>query len=460
MKRALTSSFLVAAFALATVGVEREAAAQDQPWLTDRRFTEGPGILVGDFELHPGISAEFGYDRNFFRRADDEAPLDALRLRVTPSFAIATLGPQRRPGGAQPDVAFRAGVSATYNEFIPLSGTSADQTLLQNNRNVGGAADLSLRFFPGRVFFGELTLNGSRIFQPSQQGIDLGFVRWVTSGAAEVGWAPRGGVFEARLGYRFDGTFFEAEPAQSLSNMANTITAKGRWRFLPRTSLSFDGSVGFIDYFAPNTSGQTVQKTSSIPVRARVGFNGLITDWLSVLAMGGWGASFYKLPAGVTPTASQDFDSFIAQAEAKFFLTPNPKADPSKATMSISTLTLGFVRDFYDSYISTFYERNRGYLTLSYFFGGKVFLLLDGGVAGLTYPGSPTLGGNVQNPWTDIQVDVTAFAEYRFKDWLGANLTGRYSTNISDRFVTDITGKNDRLQWQTVEAHLGLRLMF
>ena len=40
------------------------AIAQEQVWLKDRRYGEGIGIRAGDFELHPGIGGEFGYDSN------------------------------------------------------------------------------------------------------------------------------------------------------------------------------------------------------------------------------------------------------------------------------------------------------------------------------------------------------------------------------------------------------------
>ncbi len=71
------------------------AAAQDQPWLQDRKFTQGIGIRTGDLELHPGAAAEFGYDSNYLHRDDgenvDEHPIQSLRLRVTPSFMVDTL---------------------------------------------------------------------------------------------------------------------------------------------------------------------------------------------------------------------------------------------------------------------------------------------------------------------------------------------------------------------------------
>jgi len=112
----------IAAIASTLAFLPSLAAAQDQPWLKDRRYTEGIGIRVGDVELHPGIAGEFGYDSNYFHRAGegDEDTVGALRLRITPSFSISTLGRQRTevtPDAPPPDFEFRGGIAATYDEF-------------------------------------------------------------------------------------------------------------------------------------------------------------------------------------------------------------------------------------------------------------------------------------------------------------------------------------------------------
>src|SRR5262245_32740399 len=152
------------------------ANAQDQPWLKDRRYTEGIGYRVGDFELHPGAAAEFGYDSNYFHRAQDENPVGALRLRITPSLSFSTLSAQRRetaPGTAQPSVEFRGGRSLTYNEFFPTNGgipNSNDFSNMRSQRNLAGALDLDLRLFPGRAWGGELTAGVTRAITPSDQG--------------------------------------------------------------------------------------------------------------------------------------------------------------------------------------------------------------------------------------------------------------------------------------------------
>src|SRR3954452_21250308 len=106
-------------------GYSTAAVAQEQRWLKDRRYGEGVGIRTGDLELHPGIAGEFGYDSNYFLRSDRDQPPNApvigtLRLRITPSFSLATISPQRREAEGQgtepPKVAFRAGVAASYSE--------------------------------------------------------------------------------------------------------------------------------------------------------------------------------------------------------------------------------------------------------------------------------------------------------------------------------------------------------
>jgi hypothetical protein len=427
---------------VATLGIAGVAEAQAPAWLADRRYTEGRGIEVGDFELHPGIGVDFGYDTNFFRRADGEDPIGALRLRVTPSFSIATQGAQRRPDAPPPMVAFRAGIHATYEEFIGVSGSEGGKDQMSSNRNVGGQVDLSLDIAQGRPVFGGLRAGLSRRIEPSNAGFQgNSFNRLIPTGAAEIGFAPGGGLFDWRFGYAFTGTFFEADPVDSLDNLNNEITTRGRWRFLPRSALTFDGRFGFISYTNPT------DKPNSHPMRARLGFNGLITNSFALQVMGGWGASFY------TPVGQPDFDSFIGQAEVKWLITPSPSTDPQAASLSLSSLAAGFSRDFSDSFIGTYEEINRGYLKFSYMFAGRFLLVVDGGVAAVVRPPVETLNLDAA---TGIRIDPSILGEYRFLDWLGVNATVRYDTFIIDQNVV-IGDQSESLQWQQFQAYLGVR---
>jgi hypothetical protein len=416
------------AVAFAAFGVSAEAAAQDQLWLRDRRYTEGAGIRVGNFELHPGVAAEVGYDSNYLRRSDQAGPAGSIRIRITPMLSLSTLGPQRMEGASAappPDVELRATAALTYNEFIGVNGDDASViAALGQQRNISGNLDLNLSIRPRREWSGSLFAGIGRSVQPSEQGafdqFRGAFDRLLARAGGELVWAPGSGLLDWRIGYRFNGTLFEQElfnsgpnAVQGFTNLEHTIQTRGRWRFLPRTAMLFDLRQSFIGYTNYPGGIDAGYKTSSHPLRAQIGVNGLITPSFGVLAMGGWGASFYE-PRGAT----SDFDSFIGQAEVKWFFTPAKSTDVDAASLASSSLSVGFIRDFSDSLIGSYVERNRAYANLSYFFGGRVLVVLDGGVGPAVYPALPTYrgvgqGATVSGGWTDIRWDASLFGEYR-----------------------------------------------
>lgn len=447
MRFSLTSLGIV--FALTALPSLASAdPSSDTAWLQDRRYTEGIGIRVGDFELHPGVGAEFGYDSNYLLRAGSEDPIGSLHLKVIPSFSLSTLSAQRRgaePGTPPPTVEFRAGLNGTYNEFFPVSGSESGQDNLQRQRNITGNLDLKLTILPNRPWSGSLYGNFGRAVVPSNQGIAGNYNFITAAGGGELAFAPGGGLFDWRLGYGFTGRIFEDQT--TLTNLQHEVSTRGRWRFLPRTALMYDARLGFISY--PNGG----DKTSSHPLRARIGLNGLVTNSFSLMALVGWGASFY------TPTPQEDFDSIIGQAEARWYLTPNPSAEPGAATLSLSSVAIGFNRDFADSYIGTYLESNRGYVNFSYFFGGTFLLVADAGAAAVRYPNivlPPTVSPHAA--WTDARIDASLFGEYRIKDALGINATVRYDGNLSNTGLTLSNGAGvDQLAYNRIQAYLGVR---
>lgn len=364
MKRlvALASIFVV-------VTLCQTASAEGSTWLNNRQYREGAGIRVGDMELHPGIGAEFGYDSNYFHRSENEDPIGSLRLRVSPHFSVSTLGPQRRDDGEQPSVNFRAELGGTYHEFIPVSGSEDGQDRLREQRNIGAHLRLNLDILPGRTWSGNLRAGVARTVRPTNEGdLNQNFNRILPEAGAELIWTPGSGLLDWRLGYAFAGTFFESAAFEGLNNFRNDILTRGRWRFLPRTALMYDASLGFITY--TNAGAGTAQKNDSHPLRVRIGVNGLITQSFGVLAMVGWGSSFYDEP----DAEEQDFDSVLAQAELKWYLTPTRATDPSKVSSVLSSIAIGFIRDYEDSFIGTYLEKDQGYIRFNYLFGGQFLL--------------------------------------------------------------------------------------
>lgn len=191
----------------------------------------------------------------------------------------------------------------------------------------------------------------------------------------------------------------------------------------------------------------------SDPVRARLGVNGLVTSSFALLAMAGWGSSFYLARPNVNP---QQFDSVLAQVELKWFITPNPSSDPAAATLGLSSLALGFTRDFYNSYLGDYYTRDRGYLSLTHSFSGRFLVVADAGLAALEYPtvyaNRATAAATAYAPFTVVHPDATLFGEYRVADSFGINTTLRYTANL-----TDVVIAGDHLGWKRFEAFLGVR---
>src|SRR5690349_13258347 len=101
---------LIAALAVAIAPVKAKA----QAWVGNSDFSEGVGIRTGNLELHPSVGAEFGYDSNFLRASAQEGRVDVLKLRVTPSLTLSTLGKARRNAPTESDVAFAGSAYASY----------------------------------------------------------------------------------------------------------------------------------------------------------------------------------------------------------------------------------------------------------------------------------------------------------------------------------------------------------
>jgi hypothetical protein len=437
-----TALALALFFVVNSASAQSQSAGDQSTWLRDRRYTEGPGYRVGDLELHPGIAGEVGYDSNYLLRAPNEFPGSSIHLQVTPTFSIATLGAQRHEaGGPPPEFTFRGATHATYHEFVPLTGGQTTKDTLQQARSVSGNLDLSLGILPNRTWSGSIYGSVARIVLPSESGIGGNFNRIAPSAGGELVFQPGGGLFDWRLGYTFSGSFFEAQT--QLTNVVNEVSTHGRWLFLPRTSVVFDGRQGLVTYTGSST------KTGSRPLRARLGISGLVTPSVGVTAMAGWGTSFYD------GAADQNFDSAIGQLELKYYLTPNPGTDPAAATLALSSVAVGATRDFVDSYIGTYYERDRGYLNVSYFFNGRFLVAADGGAAAVRYP---TIVAPVKHAaFTDVRVDASLFSEYRLQDSVGLNFTLKYDQNISSTKLTSSSGVEDNLAFSRVQAIVGAR---
>jgi hypothetical protein len=431
---------LAASLAVASFPV----AARAQTWLSDRRFAEGIGIRVGNLELHPGVGAEFGYDSNYFQRDDSEDVIDVFRIRVTPHLSLSTLGPQRRGEnpGSPPMLKFNASAYASYNEIIAADSQYSDEASDQRNVTLGLTANADIA--PHRPLGMDFRGDVQRIAEPSNSPEDeFSWDRWAFRVGTGVAYRPGGGLLEMRLGYDLTYNYFTASTFEDYNNLHHRFGLRGRWRFLPRTALLYDGSYTLIRY----TSEAPGVRPDGETVRSRIGMQGLVTYRLALTGMIGWMSSFYD-------NVPQNQDTITASAEIKYFIQPPPTPGSDSASTGLSTIALGYTREMTNSYVNTFYTRDRGYLGLTYLLGGIFVTSLEGGFSHYTFP-----DGAVFDSFTQNRIDARLFAEYRFSDTVGLNGTVRYDTNMSGELVSRETGAvaDDDLDFARWQAYIGLR---
>jgi hypothetical protein len=458
---AFLATAAVVATATLSASAQSTASPGAQPWLKDRRYGEGIGIRTGNLELHPAIGAELGYDSNYFQRADEEDPVATIRLRGTGALSLSTLGPQRRLDGGPaepPKLNFRAGLFLTGNLLFPAEDVNdQDETNISDSKNVSTGVNFTLDILPQRPWGFDMYGDFVRTAEPSNTGSDdLAFDRDSLRLGAGINWRPGGGLFESRLGYELNYHFFESEAFQDFNNVQHYLKQRNRWRFLPRTALLSDAEIGFLSY----TSGTDAQQSAQT-VKTRIGINGLITHHFALLAMAGWAASFYE-PSG--PVPARNYDGPVGQAELKWFILPPPTIDPTQATVGLSSIALGYIRDYANSYLANFYRRDRVYGNFSYFIAGQFLVSLEGGYSRLTHGTSFFADGTVRSgSFGEDRVDATLFGEYRPSDIVGINTTLRYTASLNDELIpTQATAgaTNDNLQFSRYEAWLGARVFW
>jgi hypothetical protein len=434
--------------------VPARAQAGTEAWVKDKRIGEGAGYTAGDFEIHPGIAGEIGWDSNYLGRSDKTGPtiananpVDTGEIRITPSLSLRTAPvSERSSDGAPaplPAVGFALGASGTYMEFLnsaPVSNSANGNTsTLQSQRNMSAAANAALSILPGREWSGSVAVSYTRAIQPTVAGFpDASYNNDTISANADLAVMPNLGTLDWHFGYTFTGTFFEQAAGQGYNNTFHTGYTRGRWRFRPRTALLYDGQVSFRSY--DDTANADFLLHQSTPVRARIGLEGLVTSRFSIQAMVGYGATLTN-PINSTDQTVRQYDSVIGNLELRFFVGGQPQVAPgAKPSLLVSTIALGYTRDFQASYLDDFYGLDRGYLKAEYFFAGKFLVTLQGGVGAYEHPDlffGTGNGGTVANPslmassFTDVAADASLFVEYRVLPSLGINATGTYYENFS-----------------------------
>lgn len=439
-------------------------------WLADRDSTQGPGFRVGDFELHPGLGVEVGYDSNLYYTDDNPCGgaagcpwhrVDSGILRVTPHLTFTTLTGERANGGgegsqssAPPTVTFQGGISAAYYEFF------ADPS----RRNLALDVGLRLTVLPQRPFGFAVYDTFSRQIRPFVENVNASAsaARDTNNAGLQLNFQTDGGVFQVQAGYDFGLSLYEDSNFSYGNAFLHTMSLQETYRFLPQTALIQDNQVRYNDYF--NASGTTlpVLLADSWQLRSRIGLNGAITNNVSLAGMIGYAAGFFSEPGGARTTYQQNYDGVVATLTLGWTITQGTR------------ISLGYDRNYNTAVLGNYASTDRGFLAFSTIIGGSFLLNVSGDVGyvdygiiappvGSTMPvGSDSHGNPDRN---DIRVNATLFAEYRFTDWFGLNTTLRYGGDFTDyhyNVMIAATGAPllDPAGYNKFEAFLGVRVFY
>lgn len=438
-----------------TTALTAAAPAAAQDWLSDRKRAEGPGIRLGNFELHPGIGVEVGYDSNVFYSDGGAASspiVGSAMLRVTPHLLFGTIGEQREAEGearegavaSPPTIQFRGGLFASYYAFF------ADEA--RNNLAFDG--DLNLVILPERPFTITLHEHFSRSVRPftEQRGsltgdARLNFGRNENDLGVDFSFGTPGRILAGHVGYSLIFNFFDGEEFQFADSLNHKIMGGASFRFLPQTAFVYDVEAQYKTY--SNGAGASTLLTDGVTFRTRVGLNGAFTNRLSASVMVGYAAGFYG-------STVDNFESIVGQAELRWQASENVK------------FAIGYDRNFHSSYIGNFNRVDRGYINFQLLLGGSFLIGAEASVGYVDFgtplaPDGTPLGNPAER--TDIRVSTSLFAEYRLTNWLALNATLRYTGDFTDYeySIVDVLGAPpilDPAGYSKVEAFLGVRAFY
>jgi hypothetical protein len=135
----------------------------------------------------------------------------------------------------------------------------------------------------------------------------------------------------------------------------------------------------------------------------------------------------------------------------------------------LSYMSIGYTRDVENSYLGNFYQRDRGYVGVSYLLGGVFVATLNGGLANIKFPTSYFLNNQVQqSAFSERRVDASLFAEYRLSNIFALNSTVNYEQNITGVIVpasvadkpNPTAPRDDALEFSRWQVFLGARLFW
>jgi len=407
-----------------------------------RAGREGPGFKTGRLVLHPGFSAEGGYDSNVFLQNENQE--DSFILRLTGYLDLATAPPVRQREGEMNEVepkklTFRGGVGVSYYQYF--------NDRVESNAAADGHFDLA--YNPSQVFSLNVRDVFVRTIRPftnpnTPAGRTTSYGRNQNTASLDLIGRSRSRVLEGSVGYTNYIEFFDSDVFDFGNSLTHRVPARLSWAFFPSSAIVYEAQYNNQQYDQDRVTNSVALLSDSNRVSNSVGFNGAITERLSLTVMLGYAAGFYDV--------GDNFDGVIARAEVRW------------RPLDTVSLAGGYDRDFRPSFIGNFFESNRLYLNTSFTLSGAMQLGIRSSVSfdksGLALASDGTLLGNL--PFRkDIRVFAGIFGEYRFRSWFSVFGQAGWLADFTDyEYVGTEPLLDPVASYQRFDAWIGLRIFY
>jgi hypothetical protein len=357
---------------------------------------------------------------------------------------VATTTPVRQGEGEMNKVEpqkidFRGGVGFGYYHYF-------------NDRvrpNAAADAHVDFSYNPSRVFSLQFVNRFVRTVRPftnadTRTGETTSYGRNQNDATLALVGRSRSESLQGRVGYTNTLDFFDSSVFNYGNNITHRVPVRLSWAFFPSSAVVYEARYDNQQFADGRVQNSASLLSNSNRVTNSIGFNGSVTERLSLTLMIGYAAGFFEV--------GDNFDGIVARAEAQW------------QPLSNVTLVGGYDRDFRPSFIGNFIESNRLYLRTSFVLAGAMLLGIQSSVSfdksGLALATDGGLLGN-QPFRKDIRVYAGIFGEYRFLSWL--SLFGRIGW-LADFTDYQYFGTEPLLdpaaQYQRFDAWLGLRVFY
>jgi hypothetical protein len=426
--------------AVCVVSSERTLLAEDsaidsfnpQAAVAPISIVEGPGIRVGEGTvLHPAFGIETGVVSNVFY--EEDAPNSTGVLRLMAQIGTGSLSDQRlklaptADEGAESEVnqgklRYRASLRLSYDVMLSGNETVRDTGGLGIGASLHGVANPQ-----GRWAF-SFDDDFERLIRATNFETDANTNRDINNLRLAVLYKPTDRALNGSLYYTNMIDVFERSEQEFADRIDHRVGLRVMWRWLPKTQLYADTSIGYIDGL-----GDSV-KVSSTPLVAKAGLATLLTVKTTLNVEGGYTNGFYA--------SGPSYSAPLVNAQVAYRFSPTGRVGLIYNYLHQDSINANYFRD----HVIRFWLR-QGFVPFVFMVQPEVHFR--------RYNGIQIVEGPPERD--DVILAVTAGLNYAFRDWIAATVNYRFSS-VQTEYMYMVNGIVDDPSFVRHELLAGLRV--